>query len=281
VAEIRPMTAGDIEPAADVMTAALPIPPEYDDGNRRAWMNARTEHLLGTDPGGCWVAEDDGEVVGAAIALVRDGIWGLSMMAVHPDRHARGAGTGLMRAALAHAEGARGGLICASEDPRATRLYARAGFELHPCVSTAGIVDRAGLPAGLRARPSEDFEAASAVSRTVRGGAYGAEDLAMVAGRPGLGMLAIESRGFAIVHPSGSPNVLCAADEEAATDLLLSSFAHGPSGSSVHVDFLSAGQDWAIRASLACRLAISAEGPLFTRGELGPLRPWKPSGALL
>jgi GNAT superfamily N-acetyltransferase len=278
---IRPLTRDDVEPAADVMTAALPIPPEYDDGNRRAWMNARTEHLLGTDPDGCWVAEEDGAVIGAAIALVRDGIWGLSMMSVHPDRHARGAGTALMDAVLTYAEGTRGGLICASEDPRATRLYARGGFDLRPCVATAGIVDRAGLPSGLRARESDGFEAAAALSRTIRGGAYGPEDLAMVAGRPGLGMLAIDGRGFAIVHPEGSPNVLCATDEEAAGDLLLSCFAHGRPGSSVHVDFISAGQDWAIRASLDCRLAISAEGPLFTRGELGPLRPWKPSGSLL
>ena len=49
----------------------------------------------------------------------------------------------------------------------------------------------------------------------------------------------------------------------------------------VHVDLMTSGQDWAVRTCLDARLALSADGPLFTRGELGPLRPWLPSGALL
>jgi len=89
---IRPLTSDDVEAAAAVMLAALPIPAEYDDGHRRGWLQRRTLHLLRTDPGGCWAAEDGGELAGVALALVRDGIWGLSMLAVHPDRHARGAG---------------------------------------------------------------------------------------------------------------------------------------------------------------------------------------------
>jgi hypothetical protein len=40
-------------------------------------------------------------------------------------------------------------------------------------------------------------------------------------------------------------------------------------------------QEWAVRIGLAAGLALSLEGPVFTRGTLGPLRPWLPSGTLL
>lgn len=279
--DIRPLSGDLVEPAVDVMVAALPVPDEFDRGKRRPWVTARTQRFLETDPDGCWVAVEDGRVVGAAMALLRDGIWGLSMLAVLPDLHARGTGGRLLGAALQTAEDARGAIICSSEDPRATRLYARAGFDLRPCVSAAGIVDRAALPASLRATPSDDVEAASALSRPVRGGAYAPDDLGMLAGRPGFGLLLVDGRGFAVHHDDGSPGVLCAADEETATDLLWSCWAAGPRGASVHVDYLTAGQDWAVRACLDARLPLSAEGPLFTRGDLGPLRPWLPSGALL
>jgi hypothetical protein len=49
----------------------------------------------------------------------------------------------------------------------------------------------------------------------------------------------------------------------------------------VTVDFLTAGQDWAVRACLDAGLALSPDGPFFTGGDLGPLRPYVPSGAYL
>jgi hypothetical protein len=36
-----------------------------------------------------------------------------------------------------------------------------------------------------------------------------------------------------------------------------------------------------VRACLAARLAPSPDGPLFVRGEIGPMRPYLPSGAYL
>ena len=42
----------------------------------------RVAHLQRTDPGGAWVADAEGEIVGIALALVREGIWGLSLFAV-------------------------------------------------------------------------------------------------------------------------------------------------------------------------------------------------------
>jgi hypothetical protein len=143
-------------------------------------------------------------------------------------------------------------------------------------MSLSGIVDRAVLPSGLRAGPTDDLEAAGAVGRAVRGAAYPPGDLRAMGGR----VLAIDGRGFAVLQ-EGGPSLLCAADEATAADLLWSSFAESAPGATLEVLFLTGGQDWAVRTGLAAGLLLSPEGPVFTRGELGPLRPWIPSGAFL
>jgi hypothetical protein len=82
-------------------------------------------------------------------------------------------------------------------------------------------------------------------------------------------------------HLSGSPVLLVARDEATAADLLWSCLAAAPNGGTVGVDCLTAGQDWAIRVCLEAKLALSPDAPVFVRGELGPLRPFIPSGAYL
>jgi hypothetical protein len=79
----------------------------------------------------------------------------------------------------------------------------------------------------------------------------------------------------------GSPALLAARDEAIATDLLWSALAHGERGATVHVDFISAGHDWAVQACLRAGLALSPDGPVYVRGEVGPLAPYLPSGAYL
>jgi GNAT superfamily N-acetyltransferase len=274
------MVHDDVPAAARIASSALPAPPWVPGVQRVGWLERRTAHMVATDPGGAWVAVDDGEPIGMALAIVRDGIWGLSLMAVTPERHARGTGTALLRAALTHAEAARGALILSSEDPRAMRMYARAGFDLRPSVSLSGMLDSAAIPAHLQARETGDLEAAGRLGRAVRGGAYDAADLELVLTRPGTQALMIEGRGFAI-HAGGSPVVIAADTGGVAADLLWSCFAAAPRGGSVDVDFVTAGQDWAVRAGLEAGLAITPGGPVYTRGELGPLRAWIPSGALL
>ena len=85
-----------------------------------------------TDPGGAWVAERDGEVVGGALAIMREGVWGLSLLVVRPDAQSSGAGRELLARAFAYGDGARGHIVLASRDPRALRAYARLGLTLHP-----------------------------------------------------------------------------------------------------------------------------------------------------
>jgi GNAT superfamily N-acetyltransferase len=278
--EVRRLQPDDVPAAARVAFEALPVPDGFDHADRIPWLERRTGYLAERDPAGAWVAEEDGEIIGMTNAIVRDGIWGLSMMAVLPDRHARGTGTALLRAALTHAEGTRGQLIMSSQDPKAMRLYARAGFDLLPGISLAGVLDRTAIPAGLAARETEDLEAAAALGTMVRGGAYDPRDLALLLTLPASGALMIEGRGF-VVHQGGRPNALVADSDDVATDLLWSALARTAPGGTVDVDPVTAGQDWAIRVGLDAGLAITPSGPLLKRGEFGPLRPWLASGTIL
>ena len=278
--EVRTLHPDDVPAAARVAFEAMPVPENFSHDDRIPWLERRTGYLAERDPGGAWVAEDDGEIVGMTNAIVRDGIWGLSMMAVLPDLQARGTGTKLLRAALTHAEGTRGQLIMSSQNPKAMRLYARAGFDLLPGISLAGILDRSALPTGLAARETDDLEAAAALGTPVRGGAYDPRDLVLLLTLPDSGIFMVEGRGV-VLHQGGRPSLLVADSEEVATDLLWSALACTAPGGTVEIDPVTAGQDWAVRAGLDAGLALTPSGPMFTRGDLGPLRPWLASGTLL
>src|SRR4051794_17166391 len=279
------MTADDVPGADAVAWSALreQIPAEFvvDTDIRTERARFRISHLLGTDPDGAWVADEDGEIVGVALALVREGVWGLSLFGVVPGQQGRGVGRKLLDATLRYAEGTRGAIILSTTDPRAMRRYALVGFALRPCVTLAGIVDRDAIPAGLRARPGssdDDRELCDEVSRRVRGAAHG-PDIAALEG-VGCSLLVHDGGGWAAVR-EGSPALIAARDEAIATDLLWGALAPAGPGESVHVDFVTAGHDWAVQACLAARLALSPDGPLFVRGDVGPFAPYLPSGAFL
>ncbi len=281
---IRPATADDVPAAVDVGAAALaPYVGGPPDAARRAWLVDRTGHMLRTDPGGAWVAEDDdGAVIAMALAILREGVWGLSWFGVRPDRQGRGVGRALLDAALSHGAPHRGGIITSSPDPRAMRRYARAGFDLLPTVSASGIPDRSRIPDGLRAREVGAQEAApvaAAAGRAARGAAYPREDLELIA-RHGQRLFVLGDAGFA-VHREAETVLVAAADEATAADLLWSCLAAAPPGGTYGIDFLTAGQDWGVAVALEAGLALTPQGPVFVRGDLGPLRPFKPSGTLL
>jgi hypothetical protein len=228
------------------------------------------------------VVEDAaGTITGVALALVRDGIWGLSLLAVAPDAQDRGTGRALLDATLRHDAGVRGALIASSVDPRAMRLYARAGFRIHPCVAASGVLDRKRIPGGLRSRAAgpERLEEAAVLARAIRGGAYAPEDLQLYLDFDGQ-LLMCGGAGFAIAR-KGSTSMVVAHDEDAGSDLLWSVLATAAPGATVLADFIAAGQDWALRTVLDAGLALTPDGPYFSRGEVGPLRPWLPSGAFL
>src|SRR5690242_11755755 len=112
-----------------------------------ARLRPRYANLVRSDPGGAWVAEHDGRVVGIAVALLREGVWGLSVLAVHPDHQSGGLGRDLLGHANDYANGARGRVILSSQDPRALRAYARLGLVGHPAFAAAGVPRGVSAPA--------------------------------------------------------------------------------------------------------------------------------------
>jgi predicted N-acetyltransferase YhbS len=283
------MTEADVPAAAkvgrDALNALYPVEFQPADDAAREAHRVRSEgrvgHLLRTDPDGAWVSvTQDGEVAGIALALVREGVWGLSLFGVRIGMQGQGIGGPLLDASLQTAEHARAAIILSSADPRAMRRYFRAGFQLRPCLAAAGPINRSRIPSGLKSRAGDvdrDAETIAAASRHVRSAEHGPDVGAMLATGE---LLVYEGRGWAVVR-DGSPVVVAAFDDEAATDLLWSCFAAGRPGESVHVDFISQGNDWAAAVALDMGLSLTPDGPVFTRGDLGPLAPYLPSGPYL
>jgi RimJ/RimL family protein N-acetyltransferase len=280
---IRPATPDDV-PAADAVArdVLFSLLPGVHEAERRRRSHARIAHLIDTDPGGAWVAERaDGRVAGVGLALIRDGIWGFSLFAVAEDVQGQGVGRRLLEACFRYGEAARGHLILSSENPAAMRRYARLGLEIRPAVAAAGIADLARMPAAV-ARVEDagatGIPLADAIGRRVRGAGH-ARDLP-VALASGASLLTFEDRAFAVAR-DGNVVLLAALDDEAASLVLWAALQAAGPGATVRVDFLTAGQDWAVRTCLDAGLPLSPDGPMFTGGHLGPLRPYIPSGAYL
>lgn len=276
---IRPMTAGDVTAAERLSAQAyyevdlrshLPGRPDPAprSADRASDWEARTRHLLGTDPGGCWVADRGGEVVGFATSLVRELMWVLASYAVAPGQQGTGIGRQLLDAALGHGRGCLRGMLNASPDPRAVRLYRSAGFDLHPQMVLRGQVGRADLPAGLRhVRDGgvEDFDLMDSVDRRVRGAAHGPDHAVMarrfrlvVTDRPA-------ASGYAYVDERGGAVLLAATHRKAARALLWEGLAGSHPDVPVEVAHVTAANQWALDVALDARLEIHGRGFLAVR----------------
>jgi GNAT superfamily N-acetyltransferase len=279
---VRPMLEADVGAVEALGHRAFAVDANGPDrdAEMEAWGLARTAHFLATDPGGNFVADDDGEIVGVGQSLRREGLWGLALLAVRSDRHGEGLGRRLIDACLEYGRDALGGMILSTEHPAAMRLYASSGFALRPTVSAGGIVDRDALRPGPDVRPgtAADYGWMDDVSRLLRGAGH-SRDVAQAV-EAGTRLLAIEDRGWALVRRE-EIRCLAARDAEAATQLLDAGLATMPRGATASVDSIAAGNDWAIQTCLRAGLALSPSGPIFTRGTLGTLAPYLPSGPYL
>jgi GNAT superfamily N-acetyltransferase len=281
--DLRPMLAADVAAVHELAIAA------FDDLGRRlgealppppdpASAHLRLRHLVATDPDGCWVSEDARGLTGAGVALRREGLWGLSLLVVRPDRQSTGIGRALLARTLAYAAGARGGLILASPDARALRAYARAGFELHPTMHATGAPRDVEAAPAVRPFQPADHTLAAAADRHVRGAARGA-DLDVMA-KAGYELLTYPDRGYA-AHLGGAVKLLAALDDEAAAALLRTVLARTPEGTRADVDWLGARQQWAIEVAVAAGLELRPSGAVCVRGQVGRLRPYLPGGAFV
>lgn len=276
-AALRPLVPADAPAARQVTHDALvalgeEMPPESPEYHARA--EGRVLHLQETDPDGAWVAEHDGKVVGCALALVREGMWFLSLLMVDPAFQSQGVGRALLDACLTTATDRS--WILATRAPAALRRYRRAGFDLVPCLTAKGTVDRSLIPT-TRVREStwsEHGELVDDVVRKVRGAGM-APDLPYCE-RLGYRLLVADT-GFAILRPAGLVS-LGATDPQTATELLWTVLAEA--SDPVTVDWLAHDQQWAIDVCLDARLPLlPGEGHVFLRGQ-PPMSPYLPSGAL-
>ena len=272
---VRPMTEDDIHEVA-IVTAEAFATDISSDVARRAWEQ-RLLHSLRTDIAGSFVSERDGIVTGAAQAVIREQLWVLSLMAVSPTLGAGGEGRALMRSTLAYDRGSAGGLIVASDDPRALRLYASSGFALEATFKATGTVDPTLMPdrhPGITPVPRAELDTLGPISRAARGAAH-TPDLEVALFR-GSSVSRLEDRGFVVTMPGRGVWALAARDEQAATALLWHALdeAHEES---IDIGWISGRQQWAIDVLVAARLSITSYGALCTRGAVGPLHPYIPS----
>jgi GNAT superfamily N-acetyltransferase len=243
---------------------------------------ARHQHLLDHDPDGAFVATVGEQVIGCALALRRDGLWGLSLLNVDPTVQSAGTGRRLLQATLPYAAGCSTAVIESSADARAIRLYATSDFALFPQVKARGVPSLAARPTRPRAQeatsPDPDF--ADAVDRQVRGAGHGPDHALISQWGPMFVVDDAHGRGYAYLR-HGHVYLLAASDDDTATELLWASLARAAeSGESVEVNAISAEQQWAIRTCLAAGLSIGADGPVFWRGTTPPPG-YLPSGAFL
>lgn len=259
-----------------------PDPERRTPSHRKTWMT-RTRHFLKNDPGGCWVAEVDDELVGFATSFNRELMWILATYAVRPNLQGQGIGAQLLAAAMQYGQGCLRGMLSASSDPKAVRRYRLAGFSLHPQMFLSGVVDRSALPVVDRVRDGNtaDFDLMDSIDRQTRGAAHGPDHEILLADAA---RLVIADRttgsGYAYVNNSGVPTLLAATNRRTATDLLWESLASSPDGEKVRVGRLTAANEWAVDIGMTARLDLHQSGYLALR-NMKPPAPYLHNGALL
>ena len=284
---IRPMTLADVDEAERLSDEAFT--PMAEPGmstsrspERQALWRERATHLLGTDPGGCWVAERDGAMAGFATSFRRDLTWFLATYAVRPQLQGGGLGKALLDASLSHARHCLRGMLSASRDPKAFRRYRQAGFTLHPQMYLHGEVDRSTLPVleHVRDGTEADFDLLDSLDRQRRDAAHGpdhailfAQNRLVVVDRPG-------GSGYAYIADDGTPAVVCASHRRTAATLLWEAVASAPPGGGLTIPHVTAANEWAVDVGLAARLSVHTAGYLAVRG-MKPPTPYVHHGALL
>lgn len=288
---IRPMTSDDV-PVAERLSAegfhALDLqtfprgwPEPVLRGPERAagWL-ARTHHLLHTDPGGCWVAEDATGMLGFATSLNRELMWMLATYVVRPDLQGRGLGKALLAVAMEHGRGCLRGMLSSSSDPRAVRRYRAAGFSLHPQMFLRGVVDRSAIPAlgKVREGSAGDVDLMDSVDRQTRGAAHGPDHEVLMAQLRLVVTDTSTGSGYAYLDANGGPQLLAATNRRTAARLLWEALAS--SEGEVAVPHVTPANEWAVDVGLAARLEVHTAGYLGLR-NMRPPAPYLHHGALL
>ena len=170
--QIRPATSDDVEHIARIFDAAAGwLNERYrPDSDRPFPPPTQREHLYRhlLDTGGVFVAEDP-DPVGFSAAIIREGVWFLSLLWVLPDHHGAGAGSALLDETLAWGRSAKAFSVIASPYPVAQLIYLRASmFPLWVQVDLAGPRAK-DVPDGLEPLAPPDQDWVDDIDREVRG----------------------------------------------------------------------------------------------------------------
>jgi len=290
VVAYRPMTDGDVPAAVAAFDSGflamlarhqMPVTGNSIQDERR--RQDRTRHFLGTDPGGSWVAEEGGTVIGMSQSFVREDYWMLSQLGTVPGRQGHGVGRELLRLALSHGDPDSPGTIQCSRDPKAMALYTSFGFVLHPVVAAWGV-----MRPGSVTRPAEverfepeavtdrELEVIAGIDRAVRGSARSVDIVSMLA-QPGNRLLLYADQGYAVSKDERIVT-LGARQEESASLVLRAMLAETPVGETIEINWLTSSQQWAIRVVVEAGIELQPYGPVMVRGMDGPPSPYIPSG---
>ena len=288
---IRPMRPEDV-PAAErvsdegffeldtrLQRASDPAPQRRSDRHRQVWIE-RTRHLVGTDPGGCWVVEDGSGLVGMVTSFRRETLWCLATYAVLPARQGQGIGKPLLAAAMTHGRGCTRAMLSASSDAKAVRIYRQAGFDLHPQMYLSGTLDRAAIPVVEKVREgtTADVELMDSLDRGARGAGHGVDHELMLRTWRLLVSDTSTGSGYAYLDERGRLGLLAASNRRTATRLLWAVLAETPGEAAIpHV---TAANQWVLDVGFAARLTLHQEGYLGLRG-MKPPAPYVHNGALL
>jgi ribosomal protein S18 acetylase RimI-like enzyme len=286
----RPMTEADVPGAVAAFdTGFLAMRTRYGlpvTGNSiqiERWRQTRTRRLLASDPGGSWVAEDEGTIIGMSQSFVREDYWVLSQLGTVPGRQGGGVGRELLRLALSHGDPHGPGTIQCSRDPKAMALYTSFGFALHPVVAGWGMVRPGAVerPAAVvRHEPEQvtdrELSMVTAIDRKVRGSAR-SEDITAMLAPPGARLLLLADQAYAVARDERLVT-LGARNEESASLVLRAMLAESPPGETVEVNWITAGQQWAIAVLVESGVELQPYGPVMVRGMDGPPSPYIPSG---
>ena len=275
------MRPDDVD-ASERLTAVAPRPSNPRGAGERTpeqrkRCTSRLHHLLDVDPGGSWVCDEGGTIVGVAAAARRDLLWVLSTYAVEPEYQGRGAGKALLEAAIGYGAGCLRGLICSTRDPRAVRRYRLAGFTLHPTMQLTGVVDRAALPIvdGVREGTDADLELVDSVDRQVRGATHRPDHAYLRDYGRLLVCHLLTGRGYAYLDQSRVV-LLAATSRAVAQRVLWAALARTEQGTEVLVRSLTAEQEWAVDVGLAAGLQVEQDAFLALR-HMRPPAPYIPS----
>jgi hypothetical protein len=263
---VRPLRRADLG-SADLLDAAGTAVERPDASVDRD--DAVLEHLLTTDPQGCWAAEGEGGLVGMAVSLRRELMWVLASHHAEADERAWGP---LLEATAGYGSGCLRGAVLLGPGSESAARARRAGFTLHPTMRMSGYVDRAAIPVGDRIREGSlsDVDLLDSVDRQSRGAAHGPDHPFLVT-RHRLGVVDRPTgSGYVYLRANGAPALLAATNRRTAVDLLWEALAASDPRHPVAVEHVTSVNEWALDVALAAGLDVALGGYLALRGMRPP-----------